>query len=350
MRPNLPPLTSLRFFAALGVVVFHYNLTNNLLPNVIARFGNEAVTFFFVLSGFILTYAHGLPGAGMNVSPREFFIARLARIWPVYCLAVVIVVLLFFIVGVLNASIVLRAVPVILMVQAWFPHFALALNPPAWSLSNEIFFYICFPALWGVTRKLSVTLFLAVAAALVVFVALIRVELAAGGEDWDSFRQYFPVLNFPQFIWGTAIGYLFVAKEPLGQRAHTMLFLIGAVALGTVMVFKPTFEWLSSSTTLCVVYAAIILGAANVGGTVRKVLCVRFLTILGEASYAIYILHFPLWLWWNHYTKIAYELNLPSIVDFLSYMSILFLISLASLIFVEKPARLALSRRRSHAQ
>jgi peptidoglycan/LPS O-acetylase OafA/YrhL len=56
-RRNLPPLTSLRFFAASGVVIFHYNLTSPIFPSGLAGFGYEAVTFFFVLSGFILAYA-----------------------------------------------------------------------------------------------------------------------------------------------------------------------------------------------------------------------------------------------------------------------------------------------------
>ena len=109
MRPNLPPLTSLRFFAASGVVIFHYNLTSPVFPKVVASFGYEAVTFFFVLSGFILAYAHGIPGAGMNVSAKQFFIARFVRIWPVYALSISMVVLLLFVAGVLSADVACEA-------------------------------------------------------------------------------------------------------------------------------------------------------------------------------------------------------------------------------------------------
>ena len=57
-RPNLPTLTSLRFFAAIFVVIFHYNLPHPIFPRWLSDFGYEPVTFFFILSGFILTYAN----------------------------------------------------------------------------------------------------------------------------------------------------------------------------------------------------------------------------------------------------------------------------------------------------
>ena len=87
MRPNLPALTSLRFFASLLVVFFHYN--NNAkglpLPYGVTHFGYEAVTFFFVLSGFILTYVH-LAEDDLNLNPRDFTYRRIARLAPSYLL------------------------------------------------------------------------------------------------------------------------------------------------------------------------------------------------------------------------------------------------------------------------
>jgi len=58
-RPPLPTLTSLRFFAALNVVLFHLapQCSNGYLRNVV-KSGPEMVEFFFVLSGFILAYVY----------------------------------------------------------------------------------------------------------------------------------------------------------------------------------------------------------------------------------------------------------------------------------------------------
>jgi len=347
-RPNLPPLTSLRFFAASGVVIFHYNLTNPIFPKLLAGFGYEAVTFFFVLSGFILAYAHGIPHAGMNVSPKEFLLARFARIWPVYGFALASVLLLFFIAGVLKPGLAMPATLVTAMVQSWVPQYALALNPPAWSLSNEMFFYILFPAIWAATRSLSAGRFLAVSAALVIFAALLKAYCFDGAgaswTSWTNFWMYFPVLNLPQFVFGVALGYYFIEHSPTDPRIRAWLFWSGVGVLGAVISLKATLPWISNGAVLCAVFSLIILGAAGIGGLARRILYVRTLVILGDASYAIYILHFPVWLWWNHYTRIAYQLDLPSSVDFAIYLSILIVASLTSLIVLERPARRALSR------
>lgn len=60
---DIPALTSLRFFAAALVVIFHYPGKQDVFPQLFWRFGYEAVTFFFVLSGFILTYARAPAGS-----------------------------------------------------------------------------------------------------------------------------------------------------------------------------------------------------------------------------------------------------------------------------------------------
>ena len=199
-RPNIPSLTSLRFFAASGVVIFHYTLTNPIFPNLIANFGYEAVTFFFVLSGFILAYVHGIPNAGMNVTTKDFLVARFARIWPVYGFALAMVLLLFFIAGILKPDLAMPAALVVSMVQSWIPPYALALNPPAWSLSNEVSFYILFPVIWSLTRRLTAASFLILSVAFVVSIALLKGFCFEGpGAAWNNFWMYFPVLNLPQF-------------------------------------------------------------------------------------------------------------------------------------------------------
>jgi peptidoglycan/LPS O-acetylase OafA/YrhL len=89
-RPDLPVLTSLRFWAAIVVVLNHLDAGHlDYLPEFVRGWcvsGYEAVTFFFVLSGFILTYvyASGHEHQSLNVPVRHFQIARLARIGPAY--------------------------------------------------------------------------------------------------------------------------------------------------------------------------------------------------------------------------------------------------------------------------
>ena len=152
-RPSIRSLTALRFVAAMEVVLFHvwrgergppqeFDLAYNL-----ASGGHEAVAFFFVLSGFILTYVYSGrdPRDGLTVPRSEFWNSRISRLLPAYFFGLLLM-LPAFAYGALVAEVVpmdvfvpgLVLVPVLL--QAWWLPAALAWNLPAWSLSVEVFF------------------------------------------------------------------------------------------------------------------------------------------------------------------------------------------------------------------
>lgn len=93
---EIKPLTSLRFFAALAVLLFHSGssalISTGLVPAPVANFlrnGDLGVSFFFILSGFILTFVYyGKLGSGRRL--MSYARARFARIYPVYALALVL--------------------------------------------------------------------------------------------------------------------------------------------------------------------------------------------------------------------------------------------------------------------
>src|SRR5471032_1812410 len=89
-RASLPALTGARFFAAVSVVIFHYGVPSLSPPLVIlARAGPTAVSFFYVLSGAVLTWG-GTDEDGQPVSGvRKFLGQRVRRILPAYYLALV---------------------------------------------------------------------------------------------------------------------------------------------------------------------------------------------------------------------------------------------------------------------
>ena len=86
-----PGFNALRFFAAFLVVIFHIEETRLMfeLPNhcdwSIVSHGRLAVTFFFVLSGFLITYLLLKEHARHDdVSVSRFYMRRVLRIWPLY--------------------------------------------------------------------------------------------------------------------------------------------------------------------------------------------------------------------------------------------------------------------------
>ena len=152
-RARLPALTSLRLFAAMMVVLLHLRglkvmLGGPLWLQKIASIGYVGVSFFFVLSGFILVYTY----AGHRFEPRLFWRARFARIYPAYAFALVFSAP-FFVLAINTfpffawaaQHFVLACLLVIGLLQAWVPLAALSWSMVLWSLSVEAFFYFVFP-------------------------------------------------------------------------------------------------------------------------------------------------------------------------------------------------------------
>jgi len=167
LRPKIPALTSLRFFAALHVLLFHTRAMGAVFGPVwfqrLSSIGYTGVTFFFVLSGFILVYTY----SGRSVTAKKFWSARFARVYPAYAFALLLT-LPFFLYGVAHfreiglpfmafetAHIKIAAGLEVLLLQSWVPPAALSWNAVGWSLSVEAFFYLLFPFLLGRFERLS---------------------------------------------------------------------------------------------------------------------------------------------------------------------------------------------------
>src|SRR5258708_486520 len=163
-RSRLPALTSLRFFAAFHVVIFHFQAMQVLIGPAwfrkLSSIGYVGVSFFFVLSGFILVYTY----AGRPLILKSFWRARFARIYPAYAFSLLVMAPFFFF-AVLTMNIPffawarghlkLASILVLSLLQAWVPPAALTWNAVAWSLSVEAFFYVLFPFLLLVLVRLS---------------------------------------------------------------------------------------------------------------------------------------------------------------------------------------------------
>jgi peptidoglycan/LPS O-acetylase OafA/YrhL len=351
-RPNIPALTTLRFFAALLVVIFHYDIGRHLnFLSGVSGFGYEAVTFFFVLSGFILTYAHleaGKPER-LNVSAAAFLTHRIARIAPAYFIGLGLAAP-FFIAGyavhheISQSQFVVGLLLVPTALQAWFPPAATLWNSPAWSLSVEVFLYASFvPLVRMVRRSGQITLMIA-AYILVCSVALARVYLgdnrpANDADWWHSLFAYFPLWHLPQFIFGIALGRLFISGTKLSQRAHEVILLASIFVICAILRYHSVMPMLSSNIVLAPVFGALIFGAARATGPLSRILSAWPLVLLGDASYATYIIHIPLWQWWYRVTVVDLQVGLPPPIDFFCYLLIAVGASVLVHAYVERPAR-----------
>jgi peptidoglycan/LPS O-acetylase OafA/YrhL len=326
------------------VVIFHFGHDEPFFPASLTHFGYEAVTFFFVLSGFILTYVHieAGPPQRLNVTAREFLISRIARIAPAYLAGLALAAPFFFYSALkLDTSLFIAGVVLVpFMAQAWYPPAALLWNLPAWSLSNELLFYAAYPILWRTLGKMAGGTILFLAFGAIVLVEAFRGLLAdLDSVAWHNFRAYFPLLNLPQFVFGIGLAGIFISGRALPPTTHEKLLWASLAALGMIIAFKNSVPWLGSTPIISVVFGCIIFGASGGSGFLTRALSAKPLVMLGEASYAIYIIHIPIWLWWYRVNRVNLRPDMHPIVEFACYFALVICASFALLFFVERPAR-----------
>ncbi len=317
-RPRLPAITSIRFFAALHVVIFHLHAIKVAAGpqwyQNFASIGYVGVSLFFVLSGFILVYTY----ANRETPARTFWRARFARVYPAYIFSL-IVTLPFFIYVIFVMPLqpggnmdmfvwpkhhpLASALLVPSLLQSWIPGAALAWNSVAWSLSVEAFFYLIFPALIVVLlRKRNSTLMSlllvswAISLAITVGYTLLKPDGVAFVDDnmlgltWLNVVKFNPLARLPEFLMGACCGFLFV-RNSVNRKWATPLAVAGLAGFIGVAAFSSHIPYpMIHSGLLAPAFAAIIYGIALRPAWAR-VLEFKPLVLLGDASYSLYLLH-----------------------------------------------------------
>ncbi|UOQ97091.1 acyltransferase [Hymenobacter sp. 5317J-9] len=301
---ELNGLTGLRFLAALYVFLFHIHLAMPMkfLPApvwTLIGLGALGVNLFFVLSGFILTYAHlkDYPAAEMPTADyyKSFMLKRVARIYPAYIIGLLIY-------WVVNSYVEPRQPtwPVVAldstMLQSYFPALSMQwFGKSGWSVSTEFFFYLLFPFLLPLLLRIRTKCALMawlVATVLVGSIPGLYTALQPHVLLAETVYSFAPS-RLPEFVSGillgllilrhgfrvpewvpivmTAVSALYLAKwgsALKGYTAHNIVAIPTVIALITVVVRAESthfFSWLGSG----------------------------FMQYLGRISYSFYIMQLP---------------------------------------------------------
>jgi peptidoglycan/LPS O-acetylase OafA/YrhL len=375
VKPQLHELTSTRFVAAMAVLLGHFaNLLDFpvFLQQLIS--GGIGVSFFFVLSGFILcyrywdTFAEGV-AAG---SYRRYFVARVARVYPSYALALVLMTALLlgldayrpktldfppnvFASWLATALCVHTFAPTQLTQQFW--------NAPGWSISTEFGFYLVCPLLLALAARfcrtgprLALALAFNVAFAVLAQAATLYAVIRWGWDrgfwlDTVASRNIF--WRLPEFVTGIVAarllygGHLKWLANPLNRN----VLLAASLALILAINLAP---WPATDRGMMIVrqfrlenaymlpFAVVITSLAAGATFLSPLLRQRVFLFLGDASYGVYIFH---WFPWTALT-LAKAAGYPVSIDvvwFVVFITIMF--ASASYIGFERPARLYLRGR-----
>lgn len=291
---DIPALTALRFFAAFYISLFHVHYFSGysfgVLDSIFAS-GYLAVDFFFVLSGFILAYTYVDAFNAKSVSVRKFLIKRVARIYPVH--VVMLLVTAFFLWVAKNAGLEAMEDSLnpwnfldnVMLVHAWHQTDGLTYNQPSWSISAEFFSYLCFPALiWGVGRWRK-TAFSMLMLSLVCFLLIQSVFLYFGIMLSKSSYDYGIIRIVPEFVFGISI-YFFFLQYRYDRNIRVVLLSIFSVI--TVFLYVGHLDMFVIPLFGAVIY---FLADAQRNGT-EVWLDHPVWVYLGKISYSFYMVHY----------------------------------------------------------
>ena len=352
-RPALPALTSLRFLAAAAIVWLHVGGVWNIPVGRGINLG-FGVSFFFVLSGFILTYRYDELRARIEII--RFLRARVARIWPAHIAALALVVATMTDVF-STFPVYHHLVPVLisntLIVQAWLPFdiTAVSLNGPSWSISTEFAFYLMFPWLSrNLYRTWHYKLALAVGVAISIDIFCRLLDLNTSNGGWTALTA-FPLSRMPEFVLGmcAALVWRNLDQRPkrLGLWAATAIetAAIGLLAL-TILSPSPLLSHVNLGTAWPIGFgipalaaAILILAMAGTGGLFSRALAARPFVFLGEISYSVYLLHAGIAVIILTYLPELHSSPLRDAAGSAVYVSAVLFSSTAMWLFIECPAR-----------
>lgn len=301
-RVQLPALTGLRIVAAGMIVANHSRALNIPVPNYALDHG---VSFFFVLSGFIIAYAY--PKLDNKGEVFNFIAARIARIWPAHIVALLLVIALIQLP--LDRKFVANA----LLLHGWVPSspWYFSYNAPSWSISTEWFFYIAFPVLifrWNTSWWWKWT------ASAILVIALIWIgdalhlpTLSVEGEPCLEGLLYInPLARLFEFTTGMVAYSAFQHLQPVSHKLNGGIFTVleilvvifagySVVTRATQVFLAPYFQgtgmewlWFASDVLL---FPLVVVVFAFGKGWLSHFFGSPPMIVLGEISFSIYLVH-----------------------------------------------------------
>jgi peptidoglycan/LPS O-acetylase OafA/YrhL len=351
MRKPIPSLTGLRFIAAFSVLLAH--ALPKIFPwpeeevapdiyNVLHAASAEGMSLFFVLSGFVIHYNYSEQLATQGtVGYINFFIARFARLYPLYLCCLVFDLLYEYSYSQLPDSLWVVLPFYLTLTYSWIylPYgdhaliYQFGLMPSvAWSISTEWFFYCAYPLIcFGLMRlyRIREKLYAGLAISIVATALALTASIAAtelnnlavgwfgpiadmGSHQQDSFFRWLVYFSPYSRIFEFAMGcicasiYMQISKAPPKPNEEKwglriLYAAIAATAFLHVSLFAPGVashigyfvSRLSSSFGFGLPMAIIIFCCARYNSIFARFLSAPRIVLCGEASYSIYLLHLP---------------------------------------------------------
>jgi peptidoglycan/LPS O-acetylase OafA/YrhL len=299
MGGEILPLTAIRGVAAWLVVFYHFDDTMPLPQplGALVKNGALAVDLFFILSGYVLArqYTRLFASGCSSRSYGWFVTARLARIYPVHLVALLLFLSLPLVVAIrgrapspnFGTPDFLRS---LLLVQDWFVGGALNWNGPAWSISAEFLFYLVFPLAVAALGRAVRSRAGFVAVPVLIYAAIVVKGVFVGGLIGDM--GHYGVFRC---LTGCLLGMWLchaAGRMPFGRGISLRL-----VGLGTGMLVVPALLGAPVWVLAPPAFVLLVWGLLAPGHRVGRALSHPALLWLGRVSFSTYMIHYLIRNW-----------------------------------------------------
>jgi peptidoglycan/LPS O-acetylase OafA/YrhL len=357
-KNHIGSLTGIRFFLAIWVLLFHtcdvwkdYPFLYNLFSK-----GYVAVSAFFVLSGFILVYNYANLQTDSK-SLKMFSIARVIRLYPMYLLSIIIAFPLFAYFQFKTepdylSVIFITTITTLLGVQAWYKPVLEKLNPPSWSLSVEFFFYSLFPFMNKQLSRFSkkgIYILIGFCFIVTFFCMKYLGQTIQNTTHISSIVQTgtFPLLHIFTFLTGMGFGYLYYVHEVSFFKKYTDLATLG---IALFLILSLVYNWFPfadiNNGGFAIFFSLLFISISNQHSFFAKILSNRFIVLLGESSYSLYILHLVIYAYLKlFFTRLTSFSNFESFGFLLLYLVVSVLIAVFRFLKIEKKLTIYLKER-----
>ena len=304
-----PGLNGLRFLSALAVIITHVELMQdklgleNLWDNLlIHNLGVIGVSFFFVLSGFLITYLMiEERDSFKSFSVKSFYLRRIFRIWPLYFL---ILILGFFIlpnftyVPFFSDNLEINFFPNLIIYLFIFPNIALSIFPAvpligqSWSIGVEEQFYLIWPIIFKFFKNFNLILlikllFLFVFMKFVVLLFSLQID-----SNWLLVvKKNLAMLKFENMIIGAMGAVIMKNKDRyIKYVLNNMALFFSVTGIFLSLYIIPNYLRDGLHILHALFFIIVILNVSSNPGSFLK-LENKLLNFLGRISYGIYMYH-----------------------------------------------------------
>lgn len=331
-----------RGISAILVLLFHLTeifrtRTNYVYLGGLFNQGNSGVDFFFVLSGFIIYFAHN-KDIGNPKKIKKYILKRFIRIYPTYWVALLIVMPIYLFITTIgdessrNLISIIRAFTLIPLTNANAPFIVVA-----WSMSFEVLFYCLFGIIIILKPKISYILLTIWIISTILFSINMQYPLGLPNNYILNFLFSPFVL---EFLTGCLIGYLVTCK--FINKHGIIIMTVGIILYISICFFQQKyFTVIDLSSIRQLIYGlpfAFIIAGAAIIDIHNNSRIIMFFSFLGDASYSIYLTHYPIIL---ILFKLAFEIKISNYIGIFltATFSVIFTIIFGCIfhLIIEKP-------------